>query len=568
MENIKVEEGLFKPTWASLQAYEVPEWFKDAKFGIWAHWGPQAAGENGDWYARRIYENGEGQQHHIKKFGHPSDSGYMEVINTFKAEKWEPEKLMALYKKAGAQYFMAMGAHHDGVDCWDSKNQPWNTVNVGPKKDIVGLWHKAAERQKMRFGVSFHSDFSWWWYQVAFLGSEKTGPKTGVPYDAARLTKADGKGKWWEGLDPIDLYGKALPNELQKGKWVDPIEQKGGSKYGNVANQLFDEEYARWYCTRWTLRVQDIVHNYHPDLIYFDGTPYPFSGLRGGRGYASDAMQRIAADFYNTNMKEHGGKLEAVLNLKQQDLGNAILLHHESRLPSEIVEKPWQTDNTIGDWFYKPGCFFDAGMVIHELLEIVSRNGNLMLNVMLGPDGSLDPGAQQALEEMAQWMPANGEGIFGTKALKVWGEGSVVINNGVLQKTHAYTPYTTADIRFTQTKDNRTIYAYSMRVPDGDKYLDQTPGYINIRALATGSPLVTGEPVDVTILGFKKKLGWKRTPDGLLVKLPPALPGKFAVCVKITGLKTFEAVDPNILKSFKEKLLKGPGFKPQKNGRL
>jgi alpha-L-fucosidase len=566
LEQIPVEPGPFQPNWESLQAYRVPEWFPDAKFGIWAHWGPQAAGENGDWYARRIYQDGPGQQHHIRKFGHPCDAGYMEVINAFKAEKWDPDALMALYKKAGARYFVAMGSHHDGVDCWDSKHQPWNTANVGPKKDLVAGWRRAADREGLRFGVSFHSDFAWWWFQPAFLGSEKAGDKAGVPYDAARLTKADGKGKWWDGLDPMDLYGKALPEELTKGKWIDPKDREGGLKYGHVPNELHDKEYARWYCTKWTRRVQDVVHSYHPDLLYFDGTPYPFSGLRGGRGIATDSMQRIAADFYNTNAKEHGGKLQAVLNLKQRDLGTAILLDYESGFPSDIPPHPWQTDNTIGDWFFRPDCFYDAGMVIHELLEIVSRNGNLLLNVMLRPDGTLDPGGRQTLDDMARWMSVNAEGVFGTRAWTVWGEGSVVMNNGVMAKANALTPYSSGDFRFTRSQDGKALYAFGMRFPGKDPYLDSATRRVLLRALSTDSPLVRGEPTSVTVLGHNGELTWKRTAEGLQVALPPDLPGEHAFCVKVVGLTTVDDLAPNALRDFRARHLQGPGFTADNKG--
>ena len=202
-----IARGPFQPTWESLvQNYRVPEWFRDAKFGIWAHWSAQCVPEQGDWYARRMYQQGDSAyDYHVKTYGHPSKFGFMEIDNLWKAERWEPEKLMALYKRAGAKYFFALANHHDNFDAYDSKYHAWNSVNVGPKKDIVGTWAKVARANGLRFGVSNHSAHAWHWFQAAY-GYDAEGPQAGVRYDAAQLTKADGKGKWWEGLDPQELY--------------------------------------------------------------------------------------------------------------------------------------------------------------------------------------------------------------------------------------------------------------------------------------------------------------------------------------------------------------------------
>jgi len=202
-----VAQGKFQPTWNSLQQYEVPDWFRDAKFGIWAHWGPQCQPEDGDWYARAMYLEGSGQyRYHVAHYGHPSQFGFKDVIHEWKAEHWDPEKLMALYKRAGAQYFFALANHHDNFDLWDSKYQPWNSVAIGPKKDLIAGWAKAARAYGLRFGVSVHAAHAWTWYEPA-QGADKTGQFAGVPYDG-KLTKADGRGKWWDGLDPQDLYAQ------------------------------------------------------------------------------------------------------------------------------------------------------------------------------------------------------------------------------------------------------------------------------------------------------------------------------------------------------------------------
>ena len=181
----EMAEGPFQPTWESLKQYKCPEWFRDAKFGIWAHWGPQAVPMVGDWYARKMYIQGDPvYADHLKAFGHPSQFGYKDIIPLWKAEKWDPDRLMALYKKAGARYFVSMGVHHDNFDLWNSKHHRWNAVAMGPQRDVVGDWQKAAKKQGLRFGVSEHLGASFTWFQPSH-GADKTGPKAGVPYDGA-----------------------------------------------------------------------------------------------------------------------------------------------------------------------------------------------------------------------------------------------------------------------------------------------------------------------------------------------------------------------------------------------
>ncbi|HLV81964.1 MAG TPA: alpha-L-fucosidase, partial [Chthonomonadaceae bacterium] len=199
--------GPFAPNWESLKQYRCPQWFQDAKFGIWAHWSPQCVPEQGDWYARNMYLQGSDQyNYHVAHYGHPSKFGYKDICNLWKAEHWDPDRLIRLYKRAGAKYFVALANHHCNFDCWNSKYQTWNSVNIGPHKDIVGIWAKTARRYGLRFGVTVHSARSWNWFEVAH-GSDKTGPLAGVPYDGS-LTKADGKGQWWDGYDPQDLYNR------------------------------------------------------------------------------------------------------------------------------------------------------------------------------------------------------------------------------------------------------------------------------------------------------------------------------------------------------------------------
>jgi alpha-L-fucosidase len=175
--------GKFKPNWESFKQYQTPEWFRNAKFGIWAHWGPQCQPEFGDWYARNMYlEGSPDYKFHVEKYGHPSKFGFKDVIHQWKAEKWNPDALVSLYKNAGAKYFVALANHHDNFDNWKSKYQTWNSAKLGPKKDIIGGWAKAAQKHDLRFGVSVHGSRPWTWYESA-QGADKSGPLAGVPYD-------------------------------------------------------------------------------------------------------------------------------------------------------------------------------------------------------------------------------------------------------------------------------------------------------------------------------------------------------------------------------------------------
>jgi alpha-L-fucosidase len=263
-------EGRFKPTDESLKQYSCPEWFRDAKFGIWAHWGPQAVPRQGDWYARRMYqENDPAYKYHIEHYGHPSVFGYKDIIPLWKAERWDPDKLMALYKKAGAKYFVSMGSHHDNFFLWNSKINRWNAVNMGPKKDVVGLWQQAAKKQGLKFGVSEHLGASYTWFQTAH-GSDKEGPKAGVPYDGANL-------------DFQDLYhAKTMPDDKD---WLT----------NNPAFQL------EWYRC-----IKELVDNYHPDLLYSD-SKMPFE----------DVGRTLISHFYNQDIARNKGQLEAVYTCKQ-----------------------------------------------------------------------------------------------------------------------------------------------------------------------------------------------------------------------------------------------------------
>jgi alpha-L-fucosidase len=476
---LSVAPGPFEPTFDSLAQYKCPEWFRDAKLGIWAHWGPQAVPMAGDWYAKNMYVQGHRQyQDHLEKYGHPSEHGYKDIIPLWKAEKWDPGRLMALYKKAGAKYFVSMGSHHDNFFLWNSRLHKWNAVNMGPKRDVVGDWQKAARKEGLRFGVSEHLGASFTWFQTSH-GSDKTGPKAGVPYDGADQ-------KYW------DLYH--FPAEPGDKGWY--------SNNPKWQHQWFEE-------------IKELVDNYQPDLLYTDG----------GVPFANEVGRSMIAHLYNADAARHGGKAEnvdVVYTCKQESKGMWIQ-DLERGVMAGIRPDPWQTDTSIGDWYYnKNWKYRGADWVIQMLVDIVAKNGNLLINVVQRPDGSLDAEAEQVLAEMAAWIAINGEAIYETRPWLVHGEGPVRAKGGHFKEDFAYS---VKDIRFT-CKGDKTLYAFAMGWP--------TDGKIVIRTLAR-LPEVTAKIADISLLGSSAKITWKHDADGLTVHLPSEPPCKYAIALKITG---------------------------------
>ena len=481
----EIPPGPFKGTRESLKEYRVPDWFRDAKFGIWAHWGPQSAPEYGDWYARNMYIEGHRQyKYHLQKYGHPSKFGFKDIVPTWKAEKFDPDYLMRLYQKAGARYFVSMGVHHDNFDLWNSRHQKWNAVSMGPRKDIVGLFRKAALKHGLRFGVSEHLAVSYHWFQTSH-GSDKDGPYQGVPYD---------------GADPAYAALYHETHEAPKSAW-DP---KG-----------VPVSWKRHYF----LRIQDLIDQYQPDLLYTDG---PIFFEEWGLAFI--------AHLYNRSAQRHGGKVEAVYTNKGRkdcETGTCVL-DIERGIVDKVWPEPWQTDTCIGHWHYDQEAQYKSPkLVIDMLVDIVSRNGNLLLNFPLPSSGMLDREELRILDEITTWMAVNSEAIYGTRPWKVFGEGpgtgeSAKGGGGFNERTRRL--LTAEDVRFT-TKGS-TLYAFAMGWPGKEAV---------IQPLATNSPRGVGRIRNVQLLGFRGKLPWKQDETGLRVQLPPQKPCDHAFALKIVG---------------------------------
>jgi alpha-L-fucosidase len=423
-------------------------------------------------------ENDPAYKYHLANYGHPSEFGYKDIIPLWKAEKWDPDKLMELYKKAGAKYFFSMGTHHDNFFLWDSKIHNWNSVDMGPKKDVVLLWQQAAKKQGMKFGVSEHLGASYTWFQSAHL-SDKAGPKAGVPYDGANPAYAD-------------LY-HAKAEADDKG-WL-------------TNNLVFQVE--------WFNSIKELVDMYHPDMLYSD-SQMPFG----------DVGRSLIAHYYNQSAVQNNGKSDVVYTCKQishgmwaQDVERGVL--------DTISDYPWQTDTSIGDWYYRTGQKYKtANEVIQMLVDIVSKNGNLLINVVQTPEGDLEPDMLSILEEIGVWTAANGEGIYGSRPWKTFGEKSAEARAVKPGRFNENYKFNSRDIRFT-TKDGY-LYAYCLGTPSED---------IIVKSLGKNSGFAAEKIASVQMLGSSEKIKWSVTENGLVIKKPSKLPAWQVIGFKIAFIK-------------------------------
>ncbi len=476
-------DGPYKPTWDSLLHYEAPDWYRDAKFGIWAHWTPQCVPEAGDWYARNMYMEGSEQyKFHLEHYGHPSRFGYKDLCPQWTLLNWEPDALVARFKKAGARLFLTVANHHDGFDMWNSKHHAWNAVNMGPHRDVLGTWAAAVRKQDLRFGVTVHQARNWWWFQTSH-GADKTGSMAGIPYDG-HLTATEGDQRWWQGFDPQQLYGPKHPFDA-----------------------LPDISYVRDFYDR----TRDLIDQHDPDLLYFDNALLPLGW--GG--------MNIGSYFYNHNLQARGGKMERVINVKivPDHLAKAVVADYERGLTDRIMPYAWQSETCIGDWHYRRSLFEQPGEyggylnprdVVHWLIDTVSKNGTFIINIPGRPDGTIDSKEIAVLDQITAWMQVNGEAIYETRPWKVYGEGPDTVKSGSFQG-NSVNKLGSKDIRFTRSKDNTVIYAIALGWPSGE---------FNVQAFGTSSATNPGKIKHVQLVGTDEKVSWKQTPNGLHVTLP------------------------------------------------
>jgi alpha-L-fucosidase len=448
----------------------------------------------GDWYARHIYVEGSPQYlYHLRHYGHPSKFGYKDLVKLWKAEQFDPESLMDLYVKAGARYFVGQAMHHDHFFNYPSQLNRFNSAQVGPMKDICGLWKKAADKHGLPFGLTEHlgATFSWW---NVNKGEDKYGPYAGVPYD---------------GNDPAyrDFY-------------LDNYEHYSRGGDVNPASPWYTANAK--YHDYWLAVMKEIIDLYEPDLLYSDGG-LPF-GYNRDSGYTvpdTDPAYRYGLEavayLYNKSAGKHG-QCRAVYTQKDRReaiFSVGVLDIEKSQLPG-IQERPWQTDTCIGNWFYDVRQQFKRpGHIIEMLIDIVSKNGTMLLNILQRPDGSIDEETRYILGELASWVPVCGEGIYGTRPWRVCGEGysSALIEGYREEAVH----WTETDYRF--TCKGKTVYAFMMKAPDNRTAV--------IRSFTPEEKVVSVRLLGGGALPFSQNYG------ALTVKLPEQLPTAYTNCLAL-----------------------------------
>jgi alpha-L-fucosidase len=471
-------QGPFRPDWESLQKYEAPGWYQDAKFGIFIHWGAYSVPAFGnEWYPRNMYEPGfDAYKHHIATYGTQDKFGYKDFIPMFKAEHFDPSAWAALFKKAGAKYVVPVAEHHDGFAMYDSGLSDWTAAKMGPHRDVIGDLSKAVRAEGLHFGVSSHRvehDF--------FMGvGRKIASDVNDPQYAA-------------------FYGPAQPGVYQ---WGTPV----GADFTYVSAAWTDD---------WLARGAELVEKYHPDIVYFDWWI--------GQASIRPNLTRFAAFYYNRSLKygDHVG----VINYKDYAMQeHSAVLDLERGQLGDIRPLYWQTDTSVSNksWGYiKDDTFKSPEFVVDQLIDIVSKNGNLLLNIGPRSDGTIPEEVQQVLLEVGTWLNVNGDAIYGTRPWRSYGEGPTKVAAGSFHDTDT-THYTPEDFRFT-TKAG-ALYVIGFAWP--------AKGEAVIRSLAAtpGSQSVQS----VSLLGSEAKPTFQQRPDGLHVQLPTQPPAKYAYVLRLT----------------------------------
>ena len=471
--------GPFRPDWESLQKYEAPEWYKDAKFGIFIHWGVYSVPAFGnEWYPRSMYSTGSDEyKHHIATYGTQDKFGYKDFIPMFKAADFDAAAWAQLFQKSGAKYVVPVAEHHDGFAMYDSGVSDWTAAKLGPHRDIIGELAGAVRAQGLHFGVSSHRV-----EHNFFLGVGRTIPSdVNDPQYAA-------------------LYGPAHP-------WL-------AAPRGTPVSNDFTYVSKAW-ADDWLARGAELVEKYHPDIVYFDWWI--------GQPSIRPSLTRFAAFYYNRSL-EYGDHV-GVINYKDYAMQeHAAVLDLERGQLGEIRPLTWQTDTSISNksWGYiKDDTFKSPEFVVHQLIDIVSKNGNLLLNIGPKSDGTIPDEVQKVLLDVGSWLNVNGEAIYGTRAWRIYGEGPTKVASGSFHDTDT-AHYTPEDFRFT-TK-GEALYVIGLGWPANAQAV------IHALAQATGSEHVQS----VALLGSDAKLQFEQSGDGLHVRLPAQAPTKYAYALRVT----------------------------------
>jgi alpha-L-fucosidase len=481
IESVASPEGteVFQPDWENIAAnYQFPEWFVDAKFGIFIHWGVYSVPAFGnEWYPRDMYQKDSRVfKHHVETYGEQDKFGYKDFIPMFKAEKFDAKEWVRLFKASGAKYIVPVAEHHDGFAMYDSEFNTWNAVRMGPQKDIIGLLKQATEEAGLVFGVSNHRAENAWFYNGGMA----------FPSDVQDAS--------------IGLYGRR-----------------------NDDKHKYDESVAK----EWLAHLYELINKYEPSLIWFDWTvndpvlmPY---------------FNKFLAYYYNNALD---WQRNVVVNTKEGYPTNIQVWDIERGKSGKMMKFPWQTDTSVGkkSWGYIDGEENKTPQqIVHDLIDIVSKNGNLLLNIGPRPDGTITEEQRDVLLAIGKWLEVNGEAIYGTRCWVKYGEGDAAPTVGSFSDNTA-TAYTAKDIRFT-TKGN-DLYAIALNWDEN--------GTI-IRSLDNPA-ILDAQILDVRMLGSDEKIDWEQTEEGLKLSFPKEKPCDFAYSLKISfDRKVGEHLEPEMV---------------------
>jgi alpha-L-fucosidase len=459
-----VNQGPFRPDWNSLSQYKVPDWYRDAKFGIFIHWGVYSVPAFGsEWYPRQMYLAGsEENQHHVSVYGPVTKFGYKDFIPMFKAQQYDPQAWAHLFKESGARYVVPVFEHHDGFQMYDSNLSDWTAVKMGPRRDLMGDLEKATRAEGLHFGASSHR----------------------IEHD------------WF--MDG----GRSIPSDVNDPQYA--------ALYGPAQVQLEDKEDSlqdNWtyvspaYANDWLARDAEIVQKYHPDIIFFDWWI--------GQPYVRPYLAKFAAYYYNESSKR--GPV-GIITYKYVDMQkDSGVLDIERGQLDNLHDRVWQTDTSVGNksWGYiEHDTFKTPEFIVHQLADVVSKNGNLLMNIGPRSDGTIPDEVQQVLLAVGSWLKVNGEAIYGTRPWVTYGEGPTKVAAGSFQDTKTQ-EYTAEDFRFT-TKGNN-LYAIELAWPTGKEAV--------IHSLSEGA--LKGRQIrSVALLGSDAKLTYDLRADGLHIELP------------------------------------------------
>ena len=469
----------YEPTWDSLAKHPVPDWFADAKFGIFFHWGIYTVPAfDSEWYSRNMYIEGHrANQYHKLVYGAPANFGYKDFIPMFRGERFNPEEWALLFRKAGARFAGPVTEHADGFSMWESKVNEWNAARMGPRRDVVGELSRAIRNEGMKFLSTFHHQWLWGWYPTVDKTLDASDPK-------------------YSGL-----YGPPAPGS--------PFNYHGYRTHPLIPPPQDFQDI-------WEAKVKEVIDKYHPDHIYFDS-----------RLEIIDERRRtdLMAYFYS---QSEARNQEVTLSYKQDAVpADTAILDLECGRQAGITPRPWMTDDVIDwtSWCYvqKPD-YKSTNRLIGQLIDIVSKNGTLLLDINPASDGVMPEPTVERLLAIGEWLRVNGEAIYGTRPWKTYGEGPTLVQSGEFSETKT-SEFTADDFRFTSRW--KTLYAIACGWPDGKT--DVTIKSLN----SEGKLLSKGEIANISVLGSDEKLTWQHDAGGLKIKLPTQKPGDYAFVYKI-----------------------------------